>query len=94
MKNAIQQSTLTSNEQLITSLREQLRAAKENSNAELFMKRHLEDSIAMMRMCGAPLSSRLELQRMLSLCCHRLGVSKGQEDILTARLVTALNNNP
>jgi hypothetical protein len=91
MKTNVQQPTTSTTEQHLNQLREQLRAQKDLVNAELTMKRHLEDSLAMMRMGGAPLSARLELERHLSLCCHRLGVAKGNEDILTARFVTALN---
>jgi hypothetical protein len=91
MKTTIQQTSPSSNEKHISLLREQLAAAKANANAELTMKRHLEETLEMMRKSKTSLSSRIEIQRYLSLCCNRLGAANAHEDNLTQRLVDALN---
>ena len=77
--------------QYVERLRSATRSLKETENAEMMMKRYLEDSLIMMRTTGAPLAARLDIQRNLTMCCHRLGVARGHQDILTARIVTALN---
>jgi len=85
----LEQHTGETNAQYVERLRVAVRAQKEVEQLEALTKRYLEDSLTMLRSIGAPVAARLDVQRLLSLCCHRLGVVKGNQDILTARIVTA-----
>ena len=87
----VEQFVGESNATYVERLRGTARTLKQTENSEMMVKRYLEDSLTMMRTTGAPLAARLDIQRHLTLCCHRLGVARGQQNILTARIVTALN---
>ncbi|MDP1918888.1 MAG: hypothetical protein Q8L14_21745 [Myxococcales bacterium] len=87
----LQQRKHESNEVHLERLKGILRERRAQAQAELELKRHLEDSIRVMTASGASAAARNELHRELGRVCLRLGTARGQVDIAESYLVLALN---